>query len=252
MCPHRLGAAADLEAFQAADGGDQEGEERCLGQAYQEVLHANVALQQRQEHGRRNIQCQGAYHRTANDAADHRDKGEQRQRNQQGQYPRHHQQFHGVEAQRADGVNFFVGLHRADLRGERAGSAAGHENGCQQHGELAQERECNQVDGENGRTEVGQHRGTEKCDYGAHQKGQQRHDGRGVQPGLLNMCHHRSEAPAMWLEGAAQQGFQNHTDETKQLHAVLPQRADGAADTLQQQQQHIALGLLDRDAVILD
>ncbi|MCY1459855.1 hypothetical protein D9M71_773610 [compost metagenome] len=56
----------------------------------------------------------------------------------------------------------------------------------------------------------------------------------------------------MWLEGAAQQGFQNHTDETKQLHAVLPQRADGAADALQQQQQHIALGLLDRDAVILD
>ena len=103
------------------------------------MLHADVALQQRKEHRWRDIQGQGTDHGAADDAADHRDEGQQRQGDQQGEHPRHHQQFDGIEPQGADGIDFFIGFHRADLCGKGAGSASGHENGGQQHGELPQE-----------------------------------------------------------------------------------------------------------------
>ncbi|MNT90255.1 hypothetical protein D3C72_2311250 [compost metagenome] len=75
MGPHRLGAAADFEALQAANGGDQEGKERRLGQADEKMLHTDVALQQGQEHGGRDIQRQRADHAATDDAADHREEG---------------------------------------------------------------------------------------------------------------------------------------------------------------------------------
>ncbi|MNC76189.1 hypothetical protein D3C75_1278550 [compost metagenome] len=65
------------------------------------------------------------------------------------------------------------------------------------------------------------------------------------------MCNNRREAPAVRCEGAAQQGFEDDPDEAQQLHGVLPQGADGTADAFQQHQQYVALGLLDRDAVVL-
>ncbi|MNM74621.1 hypothetical protein D3C81_863850 [compost metagenome] len=216
------------------------------------MLNADVALQQRQEHGRRDVQRQGADHGAADDAADHRDEGQQWQRDQQGQHPWHHQQFHGVQPQGADGVDLLVGLHRADLRGERAGRAAGHEDGGQQHGEFTQERERDQVDGEDGRAEGREHGGAKESHHRAHQKGKQGHDGRGIQSGLLDMRDDRGEPPAMGLQGPAQQGFEDQPDEPEQLPGVLPEGTDGAAYALQEQQQDRALGFLDRYAVVLD
>ncbi|MNI80363.1 hypothetical protein D3C73_1368920 [compost metagenome] len=55
----------------------------------------------------------------------------------------------------------------------------------------------------------------------------------------------------MGLQGAAQQCFEDQANEAEHLHGVLPQGADGAADAFQQQQQHVTLGFLDRDAVVL-
>ncbi|MNL44768.1 hypothetical protein D3C87_1673640 [compost metagenome] len=137
MGPHRFGAAADLEAFEATDGGDQEGEERRFDHAHQKVLNTDVRLQQRQEHRWRNIQRHRADHAAADNPRNHRQKGQHRQRNQQGQHTRHHQQLHRIETQGADGVDFLVGLHRADLRRERTGGAPGHQDRGQQHTELA-------------------------------------------------------------------------------------------------------------------
>ncbi|MNH22259.1 hypothetical protein D3C79_821070 [compost metagenome] len=65
------------------------------------------------------------------------------------------------------------------------------------------------------------------------------------------MRHDRRKPPAVGLEGPAQQGFENQADEAEQLPGVLPDGADGTADTLEQQQQHRAFGLLDRNAVVL-
>ena len=103
------------------------------------LLRSIVGLQQRQEHRRRDIQRHRADHAAADNPRQHRQKGQHRQCDQQGQHARHHQQLYRVEAQGADGVDFFVGLHRADLRGERTGGAPGHQDGGEQHGKLTQE-----------------------------------------------------------------------------------------------------------------
>jgi aminoglycoside phosphotransferase (APT) family kinase protein len=57
-----------------------------------------------------------------------------------------HQQFDRVQAQRADCIDLLAALHRADLRGECAGGAAGEQDRGQQHGELAQEGDRDQFD----------------------------------------------------------------------------------------------------------
>ena len=78
-----------------------------------------------------------------------------------------------AQAQGADGVDFLVGLHRADLRGEGAGGTSGHENGGEQHAELAQEGEGHQVHRVDAGAEVGEDGGAEKGHHGADQEGQQ-------------------------------------------------------------------------------
>ncbi|MOA59488.1 hypothetical protein D3C78_1841180 [compost metagenome] len=65
MRAHRLSAATDLEAFEATDGGDEEGEHRRFDDPHQKVLNADVRLQQRQEHRWRDIQRHRADHGTA-------------------------------------------------------------------------------------------------------------------------------------------------------------------------------------------
>uniref|UniRef100_A0A1I8AM75 PE-PGRS family protein n=1 Tax=Steinernema glaseri TaxID=37863 RepID=A0A1I8AM75_9BILA len=247
----RFGAAGHLETFQATDGRDQEGEERRLGQAHQEVLHADVAFQQRQEHRRRDVQRHRAHHGAADDAAQHRDEGQQWQRDQQRQHPRHHQQLDRVQAQGADRVDFLVGLHRADLRGEGAGGASCHQDGGKQHAEFTQERERHQVDGEDARAETGQHRGAQKGHHRTHQKGQQRDDGRRVQAGLFDVRDHGSHAPAPGLQQAPRQGGDDQADEAEQLPGVLPQHVDCPADAAQQLGQHGRFRLALWQAVVL-
>ena len=82
----------------------------------------------------------------AGQAGDHRDEGQQRQHDQQRQHARDHQQVDRVQAERADRIDFLAADHRADLRGERAGGAAGQHDGGQQHAEFAQEGDADQFD----------------------------------------------------------------------------------------------------------
>ncbi|MNL75365.1 hypothetical protein D3C87_2011590 [compost metagenome] len=86
-----LSAAADLEAFQATDRGDQECENWRFDHPHQKVLNADVRLQQREKHRRRDIQRYRTDHAAADNPRHHRQKRQHRQRDQQGEDARHDQ-----------------------------------------------------------------------------------------------------------------------------------------------------------------
>ncbi|MCY1538898.1 hypothetical protein D9M68_744610 [compost metagenome] len=190
----------------------------------------DVLLQDRHIHGRRDVQCQGAHHRAAEDAAEHGDECQDRQGDQQGEHPRQHQQLDRAEAEGADRVDLLVGLHRADLRGKGAGRAPGHEDGGQQHTELAQEGEGHQVDRINAGAEVGEDGRTEKGHHRADQEGQQGDDGHCVEPALLQVRDQRGDAPAPRAQQDGQHRAEGQADKPEQRHALPPQALHRLAD----------------------
>ena len=116
--------------------------------------------------------------------------------NQERQRARQYQHLDRIKAERADRVDFFARLHRADLRGECAAGTAGDQDRGEQHAELAQERIADKLDGEYARAEVAQHRRAEERDDRADEETQQRDDRHRVEPGLLDMEEQRRDAPA--------------------------------------------------------
>ena len=100
------------------------------------------------------------------------DHGQQRQRDDERQHPRHHQQFDRIHAHGAQRVGFLVELHDADLGGKGAAGTAGDDDGGQQHAHFAQHRNGHQVDHEDVgaeprqllRAEIGHDHADEKCD----------------------------------------------------------------------------------------
>src|SRR5690606_3736677 len=279
VCADRLGAAADIETFHATDDGDQEGEQGGLGHAQIEVLNRDVLLQYVEEHGRRDVQRQGADHGATEHAREHADEGQHGQRDDhgddpgdhqnmqgmepqrangatggdreqaeqgqpgqredQGDDPGDHQNMQGIEPQRADGVDFLVGLHRADLGGEGTGGASGHEDGCQQHGEFAQEGEGDQVDGIDGGAEVGEDGRAEKGDDGADHEGQQGHNGHRIEGDLFYLGDDRGHSPGAGAQQAGSQTRQRHADEGQQDDDMLVQLHHIPAQIAEQLQNRI-------------
>ena len=120
-----------------------------------------------------------------------RDDGEAGERYDEADHARDDEKLDGVHAHRAQGIDLLVELHDADLRGECAAGAARDDDGGEQHAHLAQHRDGDEVDDEDGgaeprqllRAEVRDHHTDEKCD--------ERDDGDGAHAGLLNVPRDR-------------------------------------------------------------
>ena len=120
---HRLGAAADLEAFQAADHGDQEGKQRnlliptrkCCTPIPSSAIDRNIAG------GMSRVRHRNGH--AADDAAEHADEGQHRQRYQQ-RSTRSTSSSMGLRPRARIASISSLALHRTDLRGEGAGGTA--------------------------------------------------------------------------------------------------------------------------------
>ena len=121
---------------------------------------------------------------------------EQRQRQHQTEQPRQHQHLDRIEAEGAHRVDLLVDLHRADLGGEGAARAAGDDDRRQQHPELAQDRDAEQVDRVDLGAEPAQLIGALIGHDDADQKRQQPDDRQRVEPDLLHLHQRRDPAQA--------------------------------------------------------
>ena len=206
------------------------------------MLHLNVLLQHADEHGGGYVQAEGADHGTAQQAREHGDKGQRRQGDQQRDDARQHQQLQRVKAQRADGVDLFIGFHGADLGSEGTGGTPGHQDGRQQHAKLTQEGEGHQVHGENGSAKGLQHGSAQKGDDRADHKGKQGHDGDGIDPGLFNLGRNGGQAPARRTQQVTEQAAESQADKAEQLAQIRREYLHLGADTLQQNHYRVELG----------
>ena len=68
--------------------------------------------------------------------------------NDEGEHPRHDQQFDRIHAHGAQRVGLLVELHHADFGGECTARAAGDDDRGQQHAHFAQHRDGHQIDDE--------------------------------------------------------------------------------------------------------
>ena len=75
-------------------------------------------------------------------------KRQDRQRDDEGQHARHHQDFERIDRQRSQCIDFLMHHHRADLRGEGTAGAAGNHNCRQQDPDLPQHRHGDKIDDE--------------------------------------------------------------------------------------------------------
>ncbi len=151
--------------------------------------------QARRELRQRDVQIDQRQQTAAGETHGIRDHRQQRQRDDERQHPRHHQQLDRIHAHGAQRVGFLVELHDPDLGGKGAARAARHDDGGQQHAHLAQCRDGHQIDHENIgaetrqllRAEVGHDHADEKCD--------QRDDRNGGDAGFVDMPRQRRDSP---------------------------------------------------------
>ena len=121
-------------------------------------------------------------------------EGEQRKHQNQGENSWHHQHLDRVEPDGHQGVDFLVDLHGADLGGEGGARATGDDNRGEQDRHLPEDRDADQIDGEDLGTELGQLIGALIGEHHAGQEGDQADDGERIEPGLLHVADQRNAA----------------------------------------------------------
>ena len=187
-------------------------------------------MQAREIHRRGNLQGQTAHHGTTDDARQHRQHGQQRQRQYQGQGARHHQHVDRIHAQGTDGIDLLTRLHRTQLRGEGAARTPGHHDRYQKHAEFTQKGNGDQINGVEGGAKITQDGGSQKGHHGPDQKSQQDDDGNRVQAGLLHLHYPGCQAPATRIDEHTRQDRQQQAQKAEQLHTALPDRRYGGTN----------------------
>ena len=131
--PDALGAAADLQALEAADDGDHDAEDRRLDHAGVEMPGADRVAQPVEElhEGEVEIDRCRRPRRPASPAMSPQKASSGIEISQRDD-ARQDQPLDGIEADRAHGIDLLVDLHRADLGGEGAARAAGDDDRGQQ------------------------------------------------------------------------------------------------------------------------
>ena len=115
-------------------------------------------------------------------------------RNQQGRHQQHaqqarqHQVFDGVDAQRAQGVDLFVGFHRAQLGSKGRADAAGQNHARHQPGQLAHHAHGHHIGNEALRADAGQLRAAHVGQHQADERAGEQHDGQAGRAGLVDLA----------------------------------------------------------------
>ena len=131
---------------------------------------------------------------TAQDAHEVRIQRQERHHHHQRQHARHHQEFHGREAQRGQGIDFFVHRHRAQPRRKGGPGPAGHDDGGHHRPHLQRHRHAHQIGHIDLRPEHGELDRPDEGQDGPHQKRDQGDDRQGLGAALLD--EHRELDPA--------------------------------------------------------
>ena len=161
------------------------------------------------------------------------DEHQQRNGQQQGEEPREDQGVERIDAQHLHGVDLLVHLHRADLGGEGRGRAAGQQQGGDQHVELAQHRDADQLDGEHLGPELAQQVGAQQADHRADEEGGDGDDRDGVQPGALGQGEHRGPANPAGIGDGAPDGHQQVAVEDHDVDDGQPDIDHAMADSVE-------------------
>ena len=104
---------------------------------------------------------------------------------------RQDQHFVRIDADGVQRVDFLVEFHRADFGGEGAARAAGNNDGGEQHAELAQHADGDDVDHEDFRAVVARLLGGDVGDDQRDQEGDQRDDGNRGDAGFVDVPRDR-------------------------------------------------------------
>ena len=149
-------------------------------------------------------------------------QGQHRQGQQQSDEARDHQNFDWVEAKRAQGVDLFVDLHRADLSGERTTRPAGDNDRRHQHTELTQDAYSQQIHRVDLGAKSAQLIGALVSDDHPDQKRQHADDWQRVEACLLHLSDHRGEPQPAWMENQPRRG-QAHEAEKAENAVSAPE-----------------------------
>src|SRR5215469_4269009 len=135
--PDAFGAAAHQKTFVAADERDTGSEEWRLDDTQKYAPQRHGAVQLHKKCRQRDVERRAAHDRAAREAREIGPERQKRQRQDQREDARHHQDLDRIEAQRAHRVDFLVDDHGADLGGEGAARPAGDDDGGQQSAKFA-------------------------------------------------------------------------------------------------------------------
>ncbi len=159
---------------------------------------------------------------------------ERRQRDHEPEDPRQHQHLDGIHAHGAQRVHLVVQLHRADLGGEGAARAAGDDDRGQQHAELAQDRDRDEVDDEDLAAELPELLRADVGDDHRDQEGDQRDDRHRGEARLVHVARDRGQAQALEARLIARPVADRHrADEAEQVERSFLGEDGGTAEALQ-------------------
>ena len=177
MLAEQFGAAADLHAFDRGDDADDQRHERRLDQAGEDGRQVDRDAQPVDEGCRRDVGIDPGDGDGAAECCEIGGDRQARQRDDQRDQARKDQHADRVEADDGQRVDLLAHLHRADLGGDGAARAAGDHDRGQQHAELAQDQDADEVDDEDLGAEIAQLEGALLRDDGA-DDGRHQHDDR--------------------------------------------------------------------------
>src|SRR5688572_12462318 len=224
---------AHLHAAQRTDQRDQHREDRRLDHAYPEGVLADRALDAVDVLPEGNVDEIPGQDRAADESHGVGDDRQDRQRDDEAQDARDHQYLDRIHPHGAQRVDLVVQLHGADLGRERAARAAGDDDGGQQHAELAQHRDSDEIDDEDLAAELPELLRADVGDDHRDQEGDQRHDRHRGEARLVDVAHDRGQAQALHAPEDVADAGSDDADEAEQVERAFLHLDGSLPDVLQ-------------------
>ena len=174
------------------------------------------------------------------------DKGENGQRDHQREHARQDQHLDRIEAHGAQRVYLLAHFHGAELGRIGAARAARAHDGDQEHADLAQYQDADQVDHIGVGAELAEVEYALLGDDAADQKGDQRHDRHRLPAHTVEMMHRRGQAEAARLHRHAHERDAQGGEHFQKDDQVGPELGRPVADEFEKFHQPVCRGRLRR------
>ena len=180
------------------------------------------------------VQQGRAHGRAAEHAEQIRVEAEQRHHHGQRNDPRHHEEFHGRDAQGRQRVDFLADPHRAQLRGERRSRATGHDDGRHHRPHFARRGDADEVGHVDLRAERAQLYGPDVREDGPDEEGDQGNDRQRVRADVLHHDEQIGPPDPCAAGGESNHGDGRVADEREHVDRGLRRADRSRPDTVEQ------------------